>query len=367
MFGNRIKSIRLMFALGTLAAVSLSCNVLSPTAQIASPALQVSPGKSTDSAKLIVGDISELKDKSECDNLEDTLVYAETENYTVNICSKTKGGKDPAFLRIVKKDGSLKITGIAKLSWREDAFVGISEKYGYRLQMPSSSGFDLLIASGRERAPVLLKENIQLYYAINQFRQTKKVDELMSRIDSNLPNESKRLEFIHHIFDNRLKFGACRSRDDRRKEEEYSDSRLWKIDDKKYFLELGCHIGAYSITLNLFLITESHSGYHFKLLNIPKIARYKNGKPIVRENGYVTLIDIPIPSTTAREHFFNLKEKTLSIYMGKGSCGTLSKYRIGDRKLDLVEHREGGLKECDDFRYAADPSLYPNIPLEPAK
>lgn len=103
------------------------------------------------------------------------------------------------------------------------------------------------------------------------------------------------------------------------------------------------------------------------LLNIPAIARDKVGNPIVGENGYVALTDIHFNATPVGEEIFNFKEMTLSIYMGHGSCGTLSKYRIVDEKLDLIQHGEGGLKECDDGRYAADAILFPNFPLDAAK
>jgi hypothetical protein len=320
----------------------------------------------TDKTKTLkIGDISELKDDKTCDDVGEILVYAETENYKVSVCAEKNNRQDPSFIKITRKDGSLKIAGKAQLGWKEDSFVGMDEKYGYRLRMPSSNKFDLSLLSGTEFAPVWLHEDIQRYYAINHFKQIKNVDELSRRVDSKLPDESKRIKFINYIFEYKERLGACQLMDSR-KDTAYFSSRLWKVEDKTYFLELACRTGAYAISLNFFRITESDSGYSFKLMDIPTVARHKGGEIISGENGYV-LIGFSSTVTPAREHLFKLEESTLSIYMGKGSCGTLSKYKISNDKLDLIQHKEGSLKECNDFRYATDPILYPNISLEPAK
>ncbi|CAN1212359.1 hypothetical protein TUMEXPCC7403_19275 [Tumidithrix helvetica PCC 7403] len=374
-----MKLLHLVSLFGGIGFTVAGCGT-NPTnlAQIPSPALatqersmtiaQSTQPVKTDEQKpaLKVGDISELKDDKTCDDVGETIVYADTQNYKVSVCADKNNRQVPAFIKIAKKDGSLKIEGKAQLGWREDSFVGMDEKYGYRLRMPSSSEFNLSILSGKEFTPVVLKEGIQNYYAINRFKQINRADELTRRVDSKLSDESKREEFINYIFENKDKLGACKSID-ARKDTAYFSSRLWKIDNKKYFLELACRPGAYALALNFFLIAESDHVYNYKLLNIPKIARYKSGKPIIGENGYVALTDIQSTVTPAMEHLFKSAERTLSIYMGKGSCGTISTYKIGGDKLDLIRHREGGLKECDDFRYAVDPILFPNIPLEPAK
>jgi hypothetical protein len=312
---------------------------------------------------LKVGDISEIKDDKTCDDVGEIIVYAETQNYKVSVCADKNNRQDPSLIKITRKDGSLKITGKAQLGWKKDSFVGMDEKYGYRLRMPSSNRFDLSLLSGKEFTPVWLHEDIQRYYAINQFKHAKNINELSRAIDLKSPNKSKKEQFIDYIFKNKEKLGACESIDAFKD----SPSKLWKIDDTKYFLEFGCRLGIRAVAVNFFVIEELDSGYSFKLLNIPAIARDKDGNPIVGENGYVALTDIQINVTPVREDIFNSKERTLNIYMGHGSCGTLSKYRFVDEKLDLIEHREGGLKECDDGRYGADPILFPNFLLKPLK
>ena len=273
----------------------------------------------TDKTKTLkIGDISELKDDKTCDDVGEILVYAETENYKVSVCAEKNNRQDPSFIKITRKDGSLKIAGKAQLGWKEDSFVGMDEKYGYRLRMPSSNKFDLSLLSGKEFAPVWLHEDIQRYYAINHFKQIKNIKELSSAVDSKSPDKSKREEFINYIFKNKEKLGACESIDTFKD----TPSKLWKIDGTKYFLEFGCRLGIRAVAVNFFLIEELDSGYNFKLLNIPKIARDKGGNLIVRENGYVALTDIQINATPVREDIFNSKERTLSIYMGHSSCGT---------------------------------------------
>jgi hypothetical protein len=367
MINFRKKLLKPILALGVIAITSCSCTAMPPNAatQSMQPS-QVKPINSKEPAKPIIRDISELKDKLDCSNRGDTLVYAETENYKISVCSDIKKREVPAFMKIVKKDGSLKIEGNSQLGWKEDSFVGINEKHGYRLMMPSPNEFYLSIVSGTEFKPLWSREDIQLYYTINQFSQTKEVDEL----DSNSTDKSKRMEFINYIVKNREKLNVCGSFFDKR----LPFTRLWKVTDKKYLLMLSCWLGASAINATFLLISETESGYRYKLLNIPTIARHREsgdnyGKPIIGEDGHVALTDIPVYSIAVRESFYKSGERTLRIYMGKGSCGELRKYRIDidNNNLDLIEHRASGSKICDDLRYAADPILLPIIPLQHPK
>jgi hypothetical protein len=374
---QRMKLLSSVLLLGSMGMLFAGCGTnptVAGTPQVLPLVTQANLTTTTQSTELAidsqkpslkVGDISEIKNDKTCDDVGEIIVYAETPAYKVWVCADKSNRQVPAFMKVVRKDGSLKIEGKAQLGWREDSFVGMNEKYGYRLRMPSSNEFDLSILSGREFAPVWLHEDIQRYYAINQFKQIKNIEELSQRVDSKLSYKSKSQGFINYIFENKEKLGACVSMYPVKD----TPSKLWKIDDTKYFLEFGCRLGTRAIPVNFFLIEELDSGYNFKLLNISTIDRYKDGKPIVGENGYVALRNILSTSASVREDIFNHKEMTLSVYRGQGSCGALSKYKINvnDGKLDLIDYREGGAKECDDFRYAADPILFPNFPLEPAK
>jgi hypothetical protein len=327
----------------------------------------------TDSQKQVlkVGDISELKDDKTCDDVGETLVYAETKNFRVNVCANKTNRQTPAFMKIAKKDGSLKIEGKAQLGWREDAFVGIDEKYGYRLQMPSSREFYFSIASGKEFAEVWQHEHIQLYYAIKQFKRTNNLESLLIEASDLRSDESKRIEFIDYIFDNDKKLGVCQSSSSRstmtqKKYLAMEIAKLSKLDSNKYFLTIDCNPGGNARHLSFLLITKSDSGYDFKLLNIPEIARDKHGRSLLGEDGYAILSDIPSNLIAARRTVFNLKERTFSTYMGKFSCGDFSKYKldVDGEKLDLIEQRES---KCDDSRYAVDPSLLLATSLKPSK
>jgi hypothetical protein len=362
------KWLKLSLALGAVSIVFLSCNTITPnaeTTQSLSQTPQLEATNTTDSTKLIVGDISELKNQTECNNLGDTLVYAETKNYFAYICGNKADVNQPTYFKAKPKNVNThpEISGKALLGWQQLSFVGISGNYTYSLSIPLVGSPEQGMKPSLNIHPFIIPitgtvpedrqhEELTKYLSIARFRFTefKKFDRWWWPPAPDPLLDSKKKKFIKYLMDNRESLKVCeeRFRDSPEGREEYST--LYRFDSSRYLLQLRCRVHLRYSSFNFFLISEQNAGLQVKFLTQPTAilkdrfgwtdkteGRVINGRPL-----------------------YNPQSKILGIHIrfsGVSGNGELLTFRIIKDKFELVELRQ----ELKERKFYIDPILYPIV------
>jgi hypothetical protein len=345
----RTKWLKLSLALGAVSIVFLSCNTTTPNAETTTQSLsqtsQLEATDTTDSTQLIVGDISELKNQTECNNLGDTLVYAETKNYFVYICGSKEDINQPTYFKAKPKTANIiypTIIGKAVLGWQKVSFVGISGDFTYVFSIPSSKvdskPFLYIHPYALFKQPTLLLpksgqyEELTKYLSIVKLRQAKNLE-----VDSSLDN--KKRDFVKYLLKNKKKLNVCEIPGrDRLEEDELRrevDSTLYDLGKNKYLLILRCNAYLKYNSFNLFLISGQNSHLNVRFLIQPEILKGRFGWT----GRYEDRIFYGRP-------LYDPQTKTLTLHVqfsGIARAGNLMSFAIQNDKLELVElrHEEG--------------------------
>jgi hypothetical protein len=368
------KLLKPILALGAITIASFSCNVSPPnagtTTQPLSQTSQVKPTHTTEPTKLIVGDISELQDKSECNNLGDMLIYAETKNYFAYICGSRKDTSQPAYFKAKPKNEKRhpSIIGKAYLGWQQLSFVGISDRYTYSLSIPlignpvkdykpSLNIYPFSIPKTGIIPEEGQSEEFTKYLSIEKFRfsEFKKFDRWWWSPTPDPLLDPKKKKFIKYLMDNRESLKVCedRFRDQPEGREEYST--LYRFDSGRYLLQLRCSVYLKYNSFNFFLISEQNNGLQVKFLAKPyKVLNDNFGWTDENEGRVIYGRPLYDPQT-----------KTLSIqtpFSATSGCGSLITYDFPDDSdsFRLLKYQNGNSIGCEKHFYI-DPILYPQI------
>jgi hypothetical protein len=323
----------------------------------------------TDSQKLElkVGHISELKDDKTCDDVGETIVYAETRSYWVYICgNKQDTSQSSYFFKAKSKNDKDKpsIMGKASLGWQQISFVGISGDYTYSLDIPSMS-----INPGSYKLPSLdiypfnvkgislNPEDIQhelstKYLAAPQFKQARQLEGGLLSQKSNPLLAPQKNKFIKYLMDNREVLNVCENHSRDRPDGRIEDSILYKLDERRYLLQLRCNVYLQYNSFNFFVISDKKDKIEVKLLT-KSPSPYPNNSESTDGEVYRLFNGRPL---------YDPQSKILSIQMRlsgnfKG-CGYLISYQLQDSRLNLLKVQSGSVDDCDKHVFI-DPILYP--------
>ncbi|WP_330485446.1 hypothetical protein [Tumidithrix elongata] len=308
----------------------------------------------TDSQKssMQVGDISEIKDDKTCADIGDILIYGETGNYVVYICSEKQNSLKPAYFKIKRKYAS-KIFAIeeeAYLGLKEDSIVGRSGNRSIKLTLPIAKSLEsdirpsLYIAFyGKFYDPSYSRESLTRYLSTKQLVEVQKLDFWKSTAESDPQYESIKRKLEKYVEAQKNEFGSCLGgRHIYINPAKFSE--IYKVGDQKYLFAFFCGANTKNPLFSYFLLDTKDDRFEVKSLSL---------------NDKYHLQDIyrQMPPGTPT---YNSNTKTLSIHQRTRDCGSLYKYRLEDEELVLQEARESR-EICPDNRSAIDPVLYPLV------
>jgi hypothetical protein len=346
------KLLKPILALGAMTIASFSCNSTTPNARNSptrlSETLQAQPTSTTESTKLTVGDIRELKEPG-CNGLGNTLVYAETKNYLVYICGDEQNRKPEAF-RIKLRNWQIGyLEGKSQFSWNKDSFVGMTNDISFKLSKPSEllpyyySGRETeflinISLNGKNFKPIFLRE-IAMRFLISQYLLTK---------DDSIPNNHRELtaRIVPYLVEkNKGFYEQCRGFELR---DSVKASRIFAVNSEEYLLAQYCS----SNTKNPIYIYWSITLKGNTIESIPILLRRYPLNLSLNER---------LEYQVDGEPDYNSHLEILSIYRSFLACGELIRYKVNKSDLQVKEMRSWSEGSCNalSHRPYTDPVLFP--------
>jgi hypothetical protein len=342
----------------------------------------------TQKPSLKVGDISELKGDKTCDDVGETLVYAETKSYFVYVCGDKKS-VTPAVFRAKNKNGQI-IEGKAIVGWWKNSFVGINDKYGFSLGMPipslSSENLEAKLffvskvsgLSTYEKAEHI-EEYVSRYLSIRKFMLAKRIGFLNGYVEGGKSGKEEYYktarELLSYINDNKSQLNLCEVvLDDGTSVSIYSQdtagSKFFRVDKGKYLVQLSCQRYKANAAFNYLLMDRTSQGFEVKIINktdkTVKILESIYGPDPIENHDDAKQAPRYIPRRSPTRFLgldsaYNAETRMLSIITHTGDCGGSSrraeKFELVENELELRELRQGFKGEFCDSRAVVDSAL----------
>ncbi|MEE3719590.1 hypothetical protein V2H45_22875 [Tumidithrix elongata RA019] len=350
-----MKRLSLVLLLGSMGMLFAGCSTsptVAVTAQI-SPLVATTQAKATtttqstevatDSQKLAlkVGDISELKDDKTCDDVGETLVYAETKSYLAYICGNKRDVRQPELFRVKARESKkVQLEGKALISWNKDSFVGIVRDHTFKLNIPSNtflidnSADPKLTLSIRSQLlePIFSSEKIIRFLKNDQFMAKKDEvipKELSQRILQDLNEKGKQLS------------DRCRKFDPKGFEAD-KYSKIFPINPQEYLVAQYYSSNTKNPEYIYWLATLKEDTVEATplLLPLPPLEAFQRIIPEYQVNGRPN---------------YDSDLGVLSIYVRVRTSGELTKYQINGSQAKVIEFRWIG--DCKDSR-CLDPVFF---------
>jgi hypothetical protein len=315
---------------------------------------------------LETGDITELTNDQTCSDRGEILVYAESDSYVTYICGNKQDINQSLYFKAHAKSkiNGLSINGKAILGWQKISFVGTTGNHSYSLTMPSNGNLNpnlnILPLNRRNlqsfSQSFRFPEKLIKYLSVDEFKQSRDLERWWRSPNSTSPYSDEKKRFLKYFSNNSDKLKVCEI-PSRAKEKIESDkenfSRIYKIDNGIYILELTCDIYNTGLSYNFWLIKEKDNKIDVNQLIKPKII-LNNKKKFADSNEYK-------PSIFFGGSLYDPRTKNLSLlsrYSGAGMCGKLTTFNVKNNKLELLEYRDGD--DCENTLFM-DPLLYNQV------
>ncbi|HEY9908268.1 MAG TPA: hypothetical protein V6D18_11775, partial [Thermosynechococcaceae cyanobacterium] len=201
---------------------------------------------------LSIGKLSEIEGDVTCSSTfrtGGTLVYAETANYRVYVCSDRNNPDQPRYYRSFdKQGGTLTLAAMDYNPRKPDSYEFRNRGYRYTLQIPSAQSTPVL--------RVTLPNGKRYEEKILRFLTT----------DSPASGEAASKRDILSYFDrNRSRLGVCQESN---QAEAAQYSEVFPVGDRRSLVQFRCFLGAYQGGYEFYLYDNSAAQVKVKSLNL---------------------------------------------------------------------------------------------------